>query len=145
MHRATLREPAADEIAAAGTAAGLRPLPDAPVRALFQFIAALNAAELEAATGHFARDACLVTPGATAIHGRGEIRSLLAQMIARGSQIEATHVSALCAGAVALVRQRWIVSSRGAEGDRYRQELSPSLVLRCLEGNWKLAIAMPWS
>jgi ketosteroid isomerase-like protein len=116
----------------------------APAQASLDFTAALNAGELEAATACFTRDACLVTPGATAIHGREEIRTLLAQMIARGSHIEVTHSTVLCAGEVAMARQRWIVSSRGVGDERYAQDLSPCLVMRRLEGEWKLAIAMPW-
>jgi uncharacterized protein (TIGR02246 family) len=128
MHRATLtaRDTAPD------------PVPLA-------FAAALNAGELEGATACFTRDACLVTPGATAIHGREEIRALLAQMIARGSHIEVMNSTVLWAGEVALARQRWAISSRGVEGERYAQHLSPSLVLRRLEDGWKLAIAMPWA
>jgi uncharacterized protein (TIGR02246 family) len=126
----------------------LRPAPpsnsDSPERISLVFVAALNAGELEAATSFFSRDACLITPGATAIHGREEIRSLLAQMIARNSRIEIAFSTVLRAGEVALLRQRWTIRSEGAEGARYDQNLNPTLVLRQIEGVWKLAIAMPW-
>lgn len=108
------------------------------------FAAALNAGRLEAATACFTRDACFVTPGATAVHGREEIRLLLAQMIARGMQIEIVSVADLQVGEVAVCRQRWTVRSRGADGDSCTQELDATLVLRRLESSWKLAIAAPW-
>jgi uncharacterized protein (TIGR02246 family) len=120
------------------------PLHSAPEHVPFVFAAALNSGDLDVATACFARDACLITPGATAIHGRGEIRSLLAQMIARGSQIEVRFSTVLLAGEVALARQRWTIGSEGAEGARYAQDVSPTLVLRQLDDDWKLAIAMPW-
>ena len=125
-------------------ALGSRLLATTPERASLVLAAALNAGELEAAAACFARDACLITPNATAIHGREEIRLLLAQMIARSSQIEVALSTVLHAGEVALARQRWTIRSQGAEGDCYTQELNPTLVLRRLEANWKLAIAMPW-
>jgi uncharacterized protein (TIGR02246 family) len=108
------------------------------------FAAALNAGRLEAAIACFTRDACLVTPDATAVHGREQIRLLLAQMIARETQIEIVPIAELQAGEVAVTQQRWIVRSRGAAGARYTQQLDATLVLRRLESRWKLAIAAPW-
>lgn len=135
--------------AAAGRAAGsaLAPPPpaDGPQQVSTAFAAALNAGRLEAATACFTRDACLVTPDATAIQGREEIGLLLAQMVARGSRIEIAFSAELRAGGVALSRQLWTVSSRGADGARYSQELNATLVLHQVEGSWKLAIAAPWS
>lgn len=127
-----------------GLAESSSPVCSRPEEASSRFAAALNAGELELAARCFARDACLIAPGATAIHGREEIHSLLAQMIAQGSRIEIALSTVLRAGEVALARQRWTLSSSGPEGHRYTQDVNPAFVLRRLEGDWKIAIAMPW-
>jgi ketosteroid isomerase-like protein len=119
-------------------------LPPAPERTTLLLAAAISAGQLEVAAGYFARDACLVTPGATAIHGRNEIRALLTQLIDRGSRIDVVLSTCLRAGEVAFARQQWNLTSNGPEGDRHTESLGPTLVLRRLDGEWKLAIAMPW-
>jgi ketosteroid isomerase-like protein len=108
------------------------------------FAQAMNMGDLDAATQCFAKDACLLTPDATAIRGRDEIHRILAQLIARQSQIEVQASSILLAGEVALGSERWRIRSAGAEGAIFEQISSPKLVLRQLEGIWKLAIAAPW-
>jgi ketosteroid isomerase-like protein len=118
--------------------------PASPRETTRAFAAALNAADIDAATHCFAKDACLVTPDATAIRGREEIRPILAQLIARRTRIEVTASSLLAAGEVALGSERWTIRSAGPEGVVFAQDSSPALVLRNLEGAWKLAIAAPW-
>jgi ketosteroid isomerase-like protein len=108
------------------------------------FAQAINAADLHTATYCFAKDACLVTPDATAIRGREEIRPILAQLIARQTRIEVLASSLLVAGEVALGSERWAIRSAGPEGSVFSQDSSPALVLRNLEGAWKLSIAAPW-
>lgn len=104
----------------------------------------LSAGKLDAAASCFARDACLLTPDATAVHGRERIRPLLAQLIARHAQIEVALSSVLIAGEVAFVQERWTVRSDGVEGSRFEQVCEPTLVLRWIEGHWKVVIAAPW-
>jgi ketosteroid isomerase-like protein len=125
---------------------GPRPsaVPPTPERTPLLLAAAVSAGQLDAATGCFARDACLVAPGATAVHGRDRIRALLAQLIDRGSRIDVAASTCLLAGEVAFTRQQWTVASNGPAGNRYIENLEPTLVLRRLEEEWKLAIAMPW-
>jgi ketosteroid isomerase-like protein len=108
------------------------------------FAAAINASDLHAATYCFAKDACLVTPDATAIRGREEIRPILAQLIARLTQIEVLASSVLATGDLALGSECWRIRSAGAEGAIFAQDSRPALVLRNLEGAWKLVIAAPW-
>jgi ketosteroid isomerase-like protein len=112
-----------------------------------RFLAAINGSDLESATYWFARDACLLTPDATAVRGRHEIRPILRQLIAAESQIEVRERSVITAGHVALGLERWSVASKGATGGAgpFVRDLTPTLVLRWLEGTWKLAVAMPWS
>jgi ketosteroid isomerase-like protein len=111
-------------------------------RARLAFARALSAGDLEAATACFARDGCLITPDATAIHGRDRIRPVLAQMVIRRTEIRVELSSAIAAGGAILARERWRVLSGGPP--QIEQTLNPTLVLRLIEGEWKLAIAAPW-
>jgi ketosteroid isomerase-like protein len=116
----------------------------APQEGTIAFTKAINEANLEAATRCFARDGCLITPDSTAIFGREDVRPVLAQLISRRSRIDVQARSILVAGEVALGSERWQISSPGVNGTVFEQVASPRLVLRYLEGAWKLAIAAPW-
>jgi ketosteroid isomerase-like protein len=118
---------------------------DTPEQAAQVFVTALNDGRLREATDCFSRQGCMVTPDSTAVHGREEIQPLLAQLISRRVQVEVTFGTELRAGEVALLRQRWELHSDLAEGGRYTQELSASLILHRVEESWKLVIAAPWS
>lgn len=104
----------------------------------------ISAGNLDAAASCFARDACLLTQDSTAIHDREHIRPLLAQLIARRARIVVEQSSLLRAGDVALARERWTIEIDAAEGARFEQSCSPTLVLRQAEGPWKLALVAPW-
>jgi uncharacterized protein (TIGR02246 family) len=107
------------------------------------FASVLSAGDLERAAACFARDGCLVTPDGTAIHGRHRIRTVLAQMVIRRTEIDVELSNSIRAGEVVLVRERWRV--RAGEGSaQVEQTLHPTLVLQQIEGAWKLAIAAPW-
>lgn len=115
-----------------------------PGGAHLSFPRAVSAGDLDAAASCFARDGCLITPDATAIHGRESIRRLLAQMIVRHTEIEVELSTAVDAGEVVLIHQRWRIRS-GEQGDgRPPQVTDAVLVLRRVEGSWKLSIAAPW-
>jgi uncharacterized protein (TIGR02246 family) len=107
------------------------------------FASVLSAGDLEQAAACFARDGCLITPDGTAIHGRDRIRSVLAQMVIRRTEIEVELSNAISAGDVMLVRERWRVRV-GESSPRFEQTLHPTLVLRQIEDAWKLQIAVPW-
>src|SRR4051794_9794833 len=105
----------------------------------------IGSGNLEAASGCFARDACLLAPDATAIHDREHIRPLLAQLIARRIQIEVEQSNVLISGDVAFARERWRMSAHGAAGSsHYEQSCDPYLVLKRIEGSWKISIAALW-
>lgn len=108
------------------------------------FVHTLNSGDLNRATSCFARDACLITPDATSIYGREGIRPVLAQLIARRIEIRVESSNVVVAGDTALASERWTIRSSGVEGSRFEQALSPTLVLRHIEGRWKLAVAAPW-
>jgi len=48
------------------------------------------------------------------------------------------------AGEVALGTERWVVTSAGSDGEPFSRTLTPTMVMREVEGVWKLAVAMPW-
>jgi ketosteroid isomerase-like protein len=104
----------------------------------------LSIGDLETAAACFCRDACLLTPDATAIHGRDHIRPVLAQLIARHVRIEVEQSNLLEAGDVAFARELWRVSAQGSAASRFEEVCSPLLVLRQIEGSWKVAIAALW-
>jgi ketosteroid isomerase-like protein len=106
--------------------------------------ALISVGNLEAATACFARDACLITQDATAIHERDHIRPLLAQLIARHARIVADLRSVVVAGEVAFARERWTIQIEAVEGSRFEQACDPILVLRRVEERWKLALVAPW-
>jgi ketosteroid isomerase-like protein len=100
--------------------------------------------DLEAAAFCFAKDACLVTPDATTVTGREDISRILHQLIVSGSRIEVQQSSILLAGEIAFGTERWLLTSSASGGRSFTRRLAPTLVLRRLEGIWKLAIALPW-
>lgn len=104
----------------------------------------LSAGDLEGATACFARDACLLTQDATAIHTRERIRPVLAQLIARRTRIEVEQCCVLPAGEVALATERWTIAIEGTEGARFEQSCTPTLILQRIEERWKLALVAPW-
>jgi ketosteroid isomerase-like protein len=106
--------------------------------------ASISRGDLEAATSCFAKDACLLTPDSTVVRGREEIKPILHQLIAAGSTIEVQESSIVLAGEVALGSERWVLSSAGSEGEPFTRALTPTMVLRQIEGAWKLAVAIPW-
>lgn len=108
------------------------------------FAASISRGDLDAAALCFVKDACLVTPDATAVRGRDEIRPILHQLIVIESRIEVQESSILAAGEVALGTERWVITSPSSEGNSFTRALTPMLVLRQLEDVWKLAVALPW-
>jgi ketosteroid isomerase-like protein len=118
--------------------------PPSPAGVCLPFARALSDGDLDSAAACFAKDGCLITPDATAIHGRQHIRPLLAQMVIRRTEIRVELSSAIEAGDVVLARERWKLRAGAAESARIEQTLDASLVLCRIEGEWKLAIAAPW-
>ena len=118
--------------------------PAGPAGACPDFTSALSRGDLHSAVACFARDGCLITPDATAIHGRDRIRPLLAQMVVRQTEIRVESASAIGAGDVILAQERWRVRAGRPEPSRVEQNLDATLVLGLIEGEWKLTIVAPW-
>jgi ketosteroid isomerase-like protein len=107
--------------------------------------ASISRGDLDAAASCFTKDACLLTPDATAVRGREEIKPILHQLILVDSRIEVQETTIVLAGEVALGSERWLVTSAGSEGEPFTRSLTPTIVLRQVEDVWKLAVAMPWA
>ncbi len=105
---------------------------------------ALSAGDLESAAACFARDACLITPDATTIHGRDQIRAILFQLIAMRPIVEVEQRGMLIAGGVALGTETWTIRLNAHEPTPFAQTSDSTAVLRRIEDAWKLQISAPW-
>jgi ketosteroid isomerase-like protein len=103
---------------------------------------ALSDADLEAAERCFCPDACLIAADGTEVHGTAAIRARLAGLIQSGAEVELELAGVLCAGDIALAHERWSFRIEGEQG--YGHSPHPTIVLRRLGAEWKLAIAAPW-
>ncbi|HXS33622.1 MAG TPA: nuclear transport factor 2 family protein [Solirubrobacterales bacterium] len=122
----------------------LRPLPSRRGLACLSLPELLSAGDLEGATTCFARDACLLTQDATAIHTRDRIRPVLAQLISRHIRIEVELRCVLAAGEIGLATEHWTIEIDGTEGSRFEQTCTPTLILHRIEERWKLGVVAPW-
>jgi len=105
---------------------------------------AINHADLEAALECFSPGACLIGPEGTVSQGEHALRASLAQLIGAGAEVGLELRGVLVAEDLALAHERWQISYAGVPDPRLAQASCPSLVLRLLGGEWKLAIAAPW-
>jgi ketosteroid isomerase-like protein len=108
------------------------------------FARALNVGDLDTAVACFAPDACLIAPDATALHGEAPIRALLARLIESRAEIAVELSGVLVVGSLALAHERWTIRAEGEGGSRFAQASQPTLLLREIEGEWKLSFAAPW-
>jgi uncharacterized protein (TIGR02246 family) len=125
--------------------AALSSTPAPAQNALYAFIAALSAGNLAGTAACFTREGCMITPDGTAVHGRSEITAILAQLIARRTEIEVEQLVVRRAGDVALATGRLTMRSDGPQGARIEQTCHPTLALHRIEDRWKIAILAPWA
>lgn len=112
-----------------------------------ELAAALNHADLEAALACFAPGACLVAADGSSATGEAALRPRLWELIANGAQVQIELFGVLVAEDLALAHERWTISYGGQNGKRASrspQSSQPTLVMRLIAGEWKLAIAAPW-
>ena len=109
-------------------------------RVLTTFTSNLADGNIGGAAACFTRDACLITADRTEVHGREGVAGLLAQLVATHTEIEFEQLVLREAGGVALAGGNWKMRSDGPEGSRFVQAGEPTLVLRQVEGAWKIAI-----
>jgi ketosteroid isomerase-like protein len=108
------------------------------------FADALSAGDLDAACACLARDACLITPDATTIHGRDDIRIILLQLIAMRPTVQVDQKGSVVSGEVALATETWKIRLKGFELTPVARRSETTSVLRRVEEKWKLQIAAPW-
>jgi len=113
--------------------------------ALHSFAAAIRDGDIAAAAACFTREGTMITPDGTAVHGRADVAALLIQLTARRTEIEVEQLVVRRAGDVALATGRLRLRSDGPAEARIEQSCSLNLVLRHLEGIWKIAILSPWA
>lgn len=98
------------------------PVPIAESRqGILTFVAAINAADLDAPTRRFTRPV-----------DRAD------------TQIVSEPFGVVSAGDSLLVRERWRIRSRGSDGVPFSRPSVATLLLRCLGSDWMLVIAAPW-
>ncbi len=121
-----------------------RSVASTPEQTMLSFSEALGSRDLDAAAFCFARDASFLTRDATLIHGREEIRGILAQLIAMCLQVQVEQRSMLPLGDVALSSERWRMRFATPAGAPFEQTSRATIVLRRIEDRWKLLLAAPW-
>jgi uncharacterized protein (TIGR02246 family) len=105
---------------------------------------AINARDPEAALDCFAPGAVLVWADGSTAQGEQAIRARLQELIASGAEVGIELRGVLVAEDLALTHERWQISYGGVPDPRLSHSPCPSLVMRLLDGEWKLAIAAPW-
>jgi len=115
-----------------------------PELACAAFAAALGSADPGAAAACFVPDGCLIAPDATSVHGRADICLVLIQLVALQTRVEVESIAVFEGAELALALQRWKITVQAPDGSRDVQLTDPTLVLRRIESEWKLAIAAPW-
>ncbi len=114
-----------------------------PRLACENLVRAINARDLERALECFAPGACLIGPDGSFAQGAVAVRACLVELINAGAQIEIELFGVLIAEELALAHERWTILYDGRPS-HMAQSAHPTLVLRLLEGEWKLTIAAPW-
>jgi uncharacterized protein (TIGR02246 family) len=117
------------------------PLHDSPEHVSRAFADALAAGDHHAAVSCFARDACFLTPDATVIRGRSEIRPIIAQLIAMRFELEVEMRTILRVGDTALSSERWTTRLGAAP---LVQTSCATAVMKRVDGGWRLLVAAPW-
>jgi len=105
---------------------------------------AINHADPEGALACFAPGACLVGADGAAANGEAAIGARLAELIAAGARVKIELAGILVASDIALAHERWTIAYGEQRASRSTPSAQPTLVLRCLEDEWKIAIAAPW-
>lgn len=105
---------------------------------------AINQGDLEGALSCFAPGAALVWSDGSTAQGEHAIRARLHELTGAGAEVRIELRGVLVAEDLALAHERWQISCAGVPDPRLAHSPCPSLVMRLLEGEWKLAIAAPW-
>lgn len=105
---------------------------------------AIERGDLEAALSCFVSDACLIGPEGTVAQGEHALAASLSRLIEAGAEMRIELYGVLVAGEIALAHECWHISYRGTPDSRLPKGPCPGLVMRLVEGEWRIAIAAPW-
>lgn len=108
------------------------------------FCRAINDGDLDAALACFSADGCLVWADGTATFGETAMRQRLDELISVGARIEIEIAGVIVAGDLALAHERWRISYGGKLDQAAAKAPGPTMVLRLIAGEWRIAIAAPW-
>jgi ketosteroid isomerase-like protein len=126
------------------TAGSVTPEARTPEEAAAGFVSDLLAGDSDSAALRFSRRGCFVTADGTAIHGREQIGSVLAQLVAICQSVEVELRSLLVAGDVALCSEHWTMRFAGNGGPAVTRTSRSASVIGRVEGTWKLMVVAPW-
>lgn len=144
MNPATASLPARRLASSAGAARPLRERLAATPRLACEILSrAINEGDLEAAIACFAPGAALVDPDGSAAQGTEAIRARLSGLVSVAARVEIALAGVLVASDIALAHERWDISY-GNQRSHPPRGASPTLVLRLIGGEWRIAIACPW-
>ena len=104
----------------------------------------INSGDREAALACFARGAGLLGPDGSISQGETALRARLGALISAGAQVAVELYGVTIAADIALAHERWQISYGGRPDPAAAGAPGPTLVLRLIGGEWKLAIAAPW-
>jgi hypothetical protein len=130
--------------AAGGSAPLSQRLAATPRLACEALAKALNAGELEAALACFSPGGGLVWEDGTLTRGEAALRDRLAELIARAARVGIELYGVLVAADIALAHERWQVTYANGVDASAAPASAPTLVLRLIAGEWRIAIAAPW-
>jgi len=105
---------------------------------------AINGGDREGALRCFSPGAGLLGPDGSISQGEAALRARLGALISAGAQVDVELYGVLVAADIALAHERWQISYGGKPDPAAANASAPTLVLRLIAGEWKVAIAAPW-
>jgi len=105
---------------------------------------AIDGGDLEAALRCFSPGAALLGPEGSLAQGEGALRRRIGELIARRARVAIELYGVIVAADLALAHERWRIECEGRPDPTAANAPGPTLVLRLVEGEWRVAIAAPW-
>ena len=115
--------------------------PDEVAQAVDEFVAHVNAGELDAAMQHYEADAVFAPEPGTLVEGAPAIRAALAQLIASRAVVRTQGRTVMRSRDLALYQSTWALLVGGAA---VQEAQSSDVLRRGGDGRWRIAIDNPW-
>ena len=114
-----------------------------PGSVIEDFVAAVNARDIERLLAVYEHDARLAFPGQPHV-GTGAIRAALRDLLSQQPTIRGTTLSVSRVGDLALLRSEWSLSGTDPKGERIEMAgKSAELVRQQPDGTWRYVIDLP--